>query len=214
MAEGFSVRGGAQIGWVNAGWPLARLSVSPGSLVVSGPLVGTYALVPEQVVALEPYGWIPILHRGVRIVHANPIYPARIVFFTFQDPARLIERIRAAPFIPAAPARPTPARRGVPIRGSALLLLVLGWSALHALDGLLPGTRSPAARLAAALALLFIAASVLPGSPWLQSWVLRPGRTVGEIRPALMLVRLVAGFLLALLIAIAIAGPPQPLDGG
>jgi hypothetical protein len=103
-ADGFTARGGAQIGRINASWPFATLSVSRRSLTISRPLGRSYTFAPEQVVALEPYGWIPILQRGVRIVHANPRYPARIIFVGFQSPERLIERIRAAQFIPAASA--------------------------------------------------------------------------------------------------------------
>ena len=99
----FTVRGGAQIGRVNATWPFGILRVSARSLTISGPLSRSYTFAPEQVVALEPCGWIPILQRGVRIVHSNPRYPSRIVFIGFQSPERLIERIRQAQFIPAAP---------------------------------------------------------------------------------------------------------------
>ena len=99
----FTVRGGAQIGRVNATWPFGTLRVSTRSLTISGPLSRSYTFAPEQVVALEPCGWIPILQRGVRIVHSNPRYPSRIVFIGFQSPERLIERIRQAQFIPAAP---------------------------------------------------------------------------------------------------------------
>jgi hypothetical protein len=104
-ADGFTARGGAQIGRINASWPFGTLSVSRRSLTISGPLSRSYIFTPEQVVALEPCGWIPILQRGVRIVHANPRYPARIIFVGFQSPERLIERIRAAQFIPAASAQ-------------------------------------------------------------------------------------------------------------
>jgi hypothetical protein len=106
----FTVRGGARIGWINASWPFGLLSVEPGALTISSPLGRSYVFEPGQVVALEPAGWIPVLQAGVRIVHTNPRYPSRIVFVAFQSPERVIERIRRAGFIPAAPDSRGPGR--------------------------------------------------------------------------------------------------------
>jgi hypothetical protein len=60
------------------------------------------------------------------------------------------------------------------------------------------------APLMLALALLYATASALPGSTWLQSWVLKPDRSVDEIRLALKLLRLASGLVLALLVAAAV----------
>ena len=58
-----------------------------------------------------------------------------------------------------------------------------------------------------ALALLYAAASALPGSTWLQSWVLKPAdRSVDEIRLALKLLRLASGLVLAIVVAAAVLG--------
>jgi hypothetical protein len=56
------------------------------------------------------------------------------------------------------------------------------------------------------LALLYAAASALPGSAWLQSWVLKPGRAVDEIGAVLRLLRLASGLVLAVLVAAALLG--------
>jgi hypothetical protein len=194
-AEEFTVGGGTQLGWINASWPFGRLAVSPRSLTISSPLSRSYVFEPEQVVALEPCGWIPILQRGVRIVHSNPRYPSRIIFVGFQSPERLIQRIRQAGFVPAMPDTRVPRRPGLPIRESVVLLLV-AVCAMLLLDG--PGP------LMLALALLYAAASALPGSTWLQSWVLKPDRSVDEIRLALKLLRLASGLVLAIVVAAAV----------
>ena len=206
--EEFTVRGGAQLGWINASWPFGTLSVSPRSLTISSPFSRSYVFEPEQVVALQPCGWIPILQRGVRIVHSNPRYPSRIVFVGFQSPERLIERMRQAGFNPAVPAARVPPRPGLPIRGSFVLLLVAVLTVLLLLDGVTAwrpaGGRGPLMLLA--LALLYAAASALPGSTRLQSWVLKPDRSVDEIRPALRLLRLASGLVLAIFVAAAVLG--------
>jgi len=51
-AEAFTVRGGAQIGWINASWPFGMLSVSPRSLTISSPFSRSYVFEPEQVVTI------------------------------------------------------------------------------------------------------------------------------------------------------------------
>ena len=197
-AEEFTVRGGAQIGWINASWPFGRLTVSRQWLAISSPLSRSYVFEPEDVVALQPHGWIPILQRGVRIVHANPRYPSRIVFVAFQSPERLIDRIRQAGFVPGAPAATAPPRPGLPVHGSVVLLLAAALMVAFVLEG-----RGP---LMLVLALLYAAASALPGSARLQSWVLKPGRAVDEIGAVLRLLRLASGLVLAVLVAAALLG--------
>ena len=203
-ADAFTVTGGAQLGWINASWPFGKLSVSSGLLTISSPFSRAYVFEPEQVVALEPCGWIPILQRGVRIVHANPRYPSRIVFVGFQSPERLIDRMRQTGFVPAMPDTRTPRRPGLPIRGSAVLLLVAVCAILFLLSRGPAGGPGPSLLLV--LALLYAAALALPQSTWLQSWVLKPDRTVDEIRPALKLLRLASGLVLAILVAAAVLG--------
>jgi hypothetical protein len=136
MADGFKSTGGVRIGWINASWPLAELSVSPGALKLRT-LIGTYTFTPEQVVRIEPYGSIPILYRGIRIVHSNPDCPSSVIFWCLRNPERLIERIRQA--IPGASPLGAQARRGVPFRWSFILALVAVWNALFILDGFVPG---------------------------------------------------------------------------
>ena len=208
QAEEFTARGGAQLGWINASWPFGRLSVSRGSLTISSPLSRSYVFDPEQVVALEPCGWIPILQRGVRIVHANPRYPSRIVFVGFQSPERLIQGVRQAGFVPAMPDPRVPPRPGLPIRGSAVLLLAAVCAILFLLDGVIPWMRAggPGPSMLLALALLYAAATALPRSRRLQSWVLKPDRSVDEIRLALKLLRLASGLVLAIFVAAAVLG--------
>jgi hypothetical protein len=137
-------------------------------------------------------------------VHANPRYPSRIVFVGFQSPERLIERMHQAGFVPAMPDTRVPRRPGLPIRGSAVLLLVAVCAMLFLLSRGPAGGPGPSMLLV--LALLYAAASALPQSRWLQSWVLNPGRSVDEIRRPLQLLRLASGLVLALLVAAAVLG--------
>ena len=143
VATAFKSTGGAQIGWISASWPLARLSVTPRSLMIRTWPLGTYAFTPEQIVRLEPHGSIPLIYRGIRVVHSNPDYPSRIIFWCFRNPERLIEQIRRVGFIPAAPPPTAPVKRGIPVRWSFIISLFVVWNALFILGGFLPGTPPP-----------------------------------------------------------------------
>ena len=200
MASAFTSTGGARIGWINVSWPLAELSVTPRSLVIRAWLLGTYTFTPEQIVRLEPYGSIPVIYRGIRVVHSHPDYPSGFIFWCLRNPARLIERIRQAGFVPAAP--PTaPVKRGNPVRWSFIIALFVVWNALFILGGFWPGQpppEKPGAFVLLALAVLLFASLATERSPAFQRWVLKPGRSVGEIRPALRLIQLVSAFVLAI----------------
>ncbi len=49
-----------------------------------------------------------------------------------------------------------------------------------------------------ALAVVLVASFAVERSPVLQRWVLKPGRSVGEIRPLLRLIQLTTGLLLVI----------------
>jgi hypothetical protein len=168
VAEAFKSTGGARIGWVSVSWPLAELSVTPRSLVIRTWLLGTYAFTPEQIVRLEPYGSIPVIYRGVRVVHANPDYPSQIIFWCLRNPERLIERIRRVGFIPAAPPPTAPVKRGIPVRWSFIISLVVVWNALFILGGFLPEKAppdKPGLLVLLALAVAFVASFAVERSP-------------------------------------------------
>ncbi|MES1240928.1 MAG: hypothetical protein ABUT39_04855 [Acidobacteriota bacterium] len=95
--------GGVRAGWWRASWPLATLSVSASQLTISATLIGPYSFTPDQVVAFEPFGLIPIFGRGIRIVHTRTDYPAKVIFSCFWTPDRLRESILGAGFVPRAP---------------------------------------------------------------------------------------------------------------
>ena len=86
-----SYRGGARIGWVNASWPFARLTVSADKLALAS--LGTYEFSPLQVVSVEPYGSIPLLSSGIRIIHNRADYPEKIIFWCMGNRSRVLAEI-------------------------------------------------------------------------------------------------------------------------
>jgi hypothetical protein len=197
-----SVTGGARVGWVNASWPLARLSVSDGRLRLKVTFIASYDFAPGDVIELQPRG-ISFLTGGVAIVHRRGEYPQQIAFFSAR-PEILIARIRAAGFVPAGtpePAGPVQVSRGFAVKWQVLALVVVIWNAIL-LPDFLASWRAPAAHvfgpgMALAPALLFAAALATKLSPAVQRLVLKEGRSIGEVSPILNLILPVAGFLAA-----------------
>jgi len=186
-----SQRGGAQVGWLNASWPLASIQITPGSLTVS--VLGDYVFAPADVHAIESVGSIPLLSTGIRIHHTRPDYPEKIVFYGMGRD-RLVQAASAAGFRVGEPHLQT--KRGFPVRFSAVVAALLLWNGLFLLDtGGHPfgGPRKPGLLVFVALALFCAIATLVPRSPRLQQLILREGRHIGEIRGFLRFTQFIAG---------------------
>src|SRR5262245_12783366 len=143
MQHSFTKTGGAQIGWVNASWPLARLGATSDRLTIEVSLLGSYTFTPEQVSAVERYVLIPVLAWGVRIRHRAPNCPERIIFWSLGDPDSVLRGIRDTGFVPAALVSISPVRRGIPVRWSAIIGAIIVWNALFTLLFIGGGHRGP-----------------------------------------------------------------------
>jgi hypothetical protein len=203
----FKVTGGAQIGWVNASWPFAQLSAAPDDLTIRSRLLGNYAFTPEQVLAIERYMLIPVFAWGVRIRHCVAEYPQRIIFWCIGSPDKALQGIRMSGFLPSAPSFAVPARRGIAMRWTSVIGVIVGWNALFLLMSAVPkNAKSAGAGLGLVpLALLFGLSLLAPKSPALQRLILKPGRNIGELRPLLRLLTFISGLLL-IVFSILIAG--------
>jgi|KBSSwiStaDraftv2_1062776.scaffolds.fasta_scaffold23174_6 hypothetical protein len=208
MDRGLKITGGAQIGWVQASWPLATLSASPSALSISAFLIGSYSFAPEQVVALKPHNSLAIFRKGIRVVHSSRECPATIAFWTFRNPERLLEEIRLSGFLPRGSSTAVPTHHGIPIRWSTIIVVIVVWNGLFLLDGFVPwnAPKAPGLFVLLALALLFATAMSVLRSAAIQSWVLKPGRSVGEIRSLLLFLLLVSGMLLVGFTLVALLG--------
>jgi hypothetical protein len=164
---------------------------------VSGLLIGSYSFTPEDVVGVEPYGSMPLFGRGARIVHTRTDYPAKIVFWTFRNPDRVVEDIRHVGFLGRASSATVPVRTAMAFRWSAVISFVVAWNVLFLLDGSVAWKqpKPPGGFVLLALALVFTAAAAAQRSRAVQSWILKPGRSITEVRPILALLQLVSAFL-------------------
>lgn len=198
--EEVSFVGGSRVGWVNASWPLAKLTARAHQLRLAG--FGTYEFTEQDVVSFEHYGFIPIFASGIRIIHNRTDYPAKIVFWCMGSRASVLEKIRAVGFRPLG--TEVPRSSGFAIRWSVAILAILLWNVLFFADHWLKPLeahplRGPFALLA--LLAMFAISSALPRSVALQHVVLEPGHSIGEIKPFLRLLQIVTGFLSVGLVA-------------
>jgi hypothetical protein len=206
MKQLFAVTGGAQIGWVNASWPLARLSATSDRLAITVRILGSYSFTSEQVSAVERYAFIPFLAWGVRIRHRVPDYPRRIIFWCFNDPTTVLQGIRDAGFAPTGSEPADGRRAGLPVRWSAIIGAIAVWNLLVILPFLgQPGGRSLAGwrvlfPLYAVLVLFF---AILKFGT-IQDLLLKPDRSVGEIKPFLRLLAFICGVLAIIFSAIVL----------
>jgi hypothetical protein len=207
MIPTFKATGGARTGGINATWPLAKLEASADSLRVSILTLGVYSFTPGTVVSITRYTRFPILGWGIQIQHCVPEYPARLIFWCPGNPASLLAGIRDSGFQAEAPESAIPPRRGLALRWSAIIIAAALWNGLFLLDMLLqhrmPPMRGPFLLLAIGLVLASCIATIQV--PAFQRLVLKPGRSVGEIRPILNLLLLVSGSMFVVLSLMAIA---------
>jgi hypothetical protein len=186
-------RGGSRIGWVNASWPLARLSLSTDRLTISG--MGNVEFTPSQVVSFERYGSIPLLASGIRINHNRLDCPEAVVFWCMGSREAVFSAIAHSGFHPSGLAISRVG--GFPVRWSVVIAFVVMWNALFLLDNpfgsVQPHTLGPFSLIALLLAFGFVTA--IQKSAWLQQVVMRSGHQVGEIKSFLLLLQVVSGFL-------------------
>ncbi len=201
------IRGGASISLVNASWPMAVLKADMNRLELNVVILGNYVFYPEQVIAIEKYS--SIMGSGVRIRHNVPEYPAQILFSASGGVDKVITQIAETGFKPSAPPESELKRSAMPVQWVAVIAIAALWARLCYLAGEQNSGQNPVNwRHIIPLASMFISALATSISPVVQSWVMKPGRSVNEIRPWLNLLMLVASLVaLIMLVSIQTAGP-------
>jgi hypothetical protein len=158
-------------------------------------MMGTYDFKPYQMVSLERYGSIPVLASGIRLNYNRLDYPSRIVFWTLGSPTKLLARIAETGFLPSAPPGSAPQRSGIAVRWSAIAIALILWNGLFLLDD--SGSDYSRRHLGlggfTAILLTFVLAWALRISERLQGFVLKEGRSVGEIKSFLLFLQLLSG---------------------
>lgn len=188
-----SFTGGSRIGWVNATWPFAKLTVSANRLTLSS--LGSYDFTPSQVVSIERYGSIPLVSSGVRINHNRSDYPEKIVFWYLGSVAEVLAQIQQCGFV--ASGKIGTRASGFPIKWLVVIAVIAIWNVLFLLDGSFSSGahKQPGGLAIVALLLLFGISTSVQASPRIQRLVLRDGHQVGEIKAFLVLLQIVSGIM-------------------
>jgi hypothetical protein len=204
-----SFTGGSRIGWINASWPFARLSVTAGRLTLK--TLGSYEFSPKQVIALEKEGSIPLLSSGIRIVHNRSDYPEKVIFWCVGGRDRVLRKIAESGFVAHGTPASTPRAKGMPLRWSVVIGSVVVWNLLMMLEFPPGATRSshvPGLYFALACFLAFAFSTAIRLSPRVQSLVLREGHSVGAIKSFLTLLQLITGLMILVFSFMHFAGAP------
>jgi len=160
--------------------------------------LGIYSFTPDQVLTVERYVRIPVLGWGIQIHHCNVDVPERVIFWCLGNPNTVLQGIQDSGFVPTGSRFPSFQRRGMAMRWSAIIIAVVVWNALF----LLGAGRShgvpprPGPFLLVPLLFAFALSVGVLISPKIQSIILKPGRSVGEIRPFLRLLVFISGLML------------------
>jgi hypothetical protein len=191
---------------------MARLTVSAEAIELRAGLLRHYVFVPESVIEIRRYSFLPVVGWGIRIHHSIAECPARVIFWCFGNPDKLLERVRETGFQPRGARLPAPVRQaGFPIRWQAIVTGVAVWDGLFLLDRIAPDRHAavqPAFFAAPftmlALLLLFAVSAALPRLPALQQFLLKEGRTMEEIRTLRIVLMAVPAGLLAVFAALGL----------
>jgi len=189
--------GGARIGWVNATWPFAILTVTKDKLILNATLIGKYSFSPSEIISLEKYRFF--LSWGIKIYHNVSNYPKNIVFWYFGKSQRLIDEIAKVGFIASAEVKSGHIKHGIPVRWQALVIITVLWNMLFILD--FNKSKSAPYGLgmfsSIAIFLMFLGSISIWKLRLLQRALMKPGRSLNEIKPWLYLIALVTGVMSA-----------------
>lgn len=201
--------GGARIGWANATWPFATLKVNKNKLELNATILGNLVFKPTDVISIEPYGLIPFFWQGIKINHKVSSYNSKVIFWSFDDPRKLIRKIEQTGFLGYQSLLPEEIQReidqaqktgGFPIRTQAAIIIVLVWNLLFSIDIIRMfdnGIEGSPLGIGACLAIgfIFITSVLLLISDFARALILKEGKEVDDIKTFIYFIMLICGFL-------------------
>ena len=193
--------GGARIGWVNATWPFAKLTVTDQTLKLNVSFIGKYEFHKGDIIRITKYGLIPILASGIKIEHNIVSYPKSIIFWTLSSPKKLIASIEQTGILTEVPetnAQPIQRTNGFPVKIFPIIAIIVIWNLLFLADQnflLSQAPNKPGIYSAIAMIFTLVTTLAIKSNTKIAKIILKPERSVGEIMPMLNLFILVTGLL-------------------
>lgn len=201
--------GGARIGIMNATWPFATLKVNKTKLELNATILGNLVFTPQDVISIEPYGFIPVLGQGIKINHRVKSYKSKVIFWTLGNPKDLINKIEKIGFL----GNTSPVsedlqieidqaqnKSGFPIKTQVAILIVVIWNLLFSIDLFklfTKGVEGSPLGIGAKLAIgfIFIISILLLFSKFARKLILKEGREIDDIRKFIYFLMFICGFL-------------------
>jgi|GEM_PF-285536 len=210
MNEKFTLTGGARIGRANATYPFADLYVDKNILTINASLIGNVAFAPKDIISIDPFSSVPILGRGIKINHRVENYNPKIIFWTCQDPAFVINEIKKTGFLDNNTGYYTTEstdithrqnQGGFPIKKPVAILFIIVWNALL-LSDLIPfftgntTNRTPFGNgINLALGLVVACSLLIVFSEKFRKLVLKDGREFSDIKKGIYFILLISGIM-------------------
>lgn len=201
--------GGARIGFANATWPLATLTVNKDQLEINASIIGNLIFRPADIISIETYSEFPVIGQGIKINHRVENYNNKVIFWTFNDPSSVISQIKQTGFLNTVSGEISAndqliidkqSSGGFPLKIPAVVIAVVLWNILFLSDimkffnsGKVGFPLGNGAMIA--VGLLFSTSILTLISEGFSKLILKEGRTIEDIRSSLYLLILISGFM-------------------
>ncbi|WP_343614421.1 hypothetical protein [Flavobacterium sp.] len=210
MNEKFTLTGGARIGTANASYPLADLYVDKEVLKINASIVGNLIFQPKDIISIEEYHSIPIIGNGIKINHRIEKYNSKVIFWTFKNPATVINEIKKTGFLENTKSEISTEdlkilerqnQGGFPIKKPVVVIFVVLWNLLF-LSDIIPFFLQDKPEgfpigigMNIAIGLAFLSSILLLISEKFRSLILKEGREFDDIKKFAYLLAFVSGMM-------------------
>jgi len=210
----FKQTGGARIGMANATFPFATLKVNKEKLELNVSIIGNYIFQPQDIISIETYSITSFIGQGIKITHRIPNYNQKIIFWTLDNPERVLNKIKETGFIENINSEISlkdlqiieqQKQGGFPLKKSAVIVAFILWNllliidiskfVLNDLNGMPFGKWT-----ITAIGLLLLSAILTLFSSNFRNLILKEKRKLEDIKGFLLFIIIISVFLLPILL--------------
>ncbi|WP_294304160.1 hypothetical protein [uncultured Chryseobacterium sp.] len=215
----FTLTGGARIGRANATYPFAKLYADENMLKINASLVGNLIFQPQDIISIKPYASVPIIGKGIKILHRVDNYNKHVVFWTMTDPETVIGEIEKTGFLEKTKFPLSEKdlhiiqqqrQGGFPLKPWVKVLFPIVWNFLFLYD-FIPfflgkDEGNPFGfGVYSALGLLFAAALLTLISEGFRKLILKEGKTLDDVKKSAVFILIISGIMFAAFLTFALS---------